>query len=281
MKNKDKIKIKLIYYLRKLLKGEMPQKKIHQILYNEVFCVCNEEFYIKRLLNTINYLLDNFCQTFTKHSIEQIYFLICNIKLNEHITNEIVRLYYENIDSSAYSLAAIIHLYIVKNVDKYNIEFAFMVSNYIMLKKGKGFLIPYDFSHSQYNDAILSLNTSSLILVFFNIEYNTNDKIPCNFKKTEIIRLIKDNENKLKSLFLVKKLYLFGSFAKGTNNESSDIDFLVILDESLINIERLEQISLLKEFLSELFKCSVDVLDFTFALKELGENEMEHIITLI
>lgn len=85
----------------------------------------------------------------------------------------------------------------------------------------------------------------------------------------------------LKLNFNISKLYLFGSFAKGTNNEDSDIDFLVILDDSLINIERLEQISLIKEYLSELFECSVDVLDFTFALRELGENEMEHIITLI
>ena len=81
--------------------------------------------------------------------------------------------------------------------------------------------------------------------------------------------------------FHIRKLYLFGSFAKGTNNENSDIDFLVILDESLINIERLNQIELIKEYLSELFECSVDVLDFTFALKELGENEIEHALTLI
>ena len=59
------------------------------------------------------------------------------------------------------------------------------------------------------------------------------------------------HQEELVNNYYIDKLYLFGSFAKGTNDENSDIDFLVILDEDLINIEKLEQISVLKEYLSE------------------------------
>lgn len=150
-----------------------------------------------------------------------------------------------------------------------------------MLKRNQSIIIPYEFLHKNYKRAIVSKNNDILSRFFLSIEYKINDVIPCKYSKDEIIKKTKQIKEELIVRFNIRKLYLFGSFAKGTNNENSDIDFLVILDEDLINIERLEQISILKEYLSELFECSVAVLDFTFALKELGENEIEHALTLI
>lgn len=270
---------KIIFYIFVLINHKIPRRKIEQITKDEIKCFTEEELRIKRLFNALNYIFNNINQTLNEEMLNALHYLLTNSLLDQEIVGKIVALYYENIDNSAYYLSALIHFFIINNID--NIEFAFTVSELVMLKKKKTLLIPRDFSHAKYRNVILNKDFSLLVRLMFEMEYICDNKIPCKYSKKEIIQKIKNAKEDLIERFNIRKLYLFGSFAKGTNNEKSDVDFLVILDESFINIERLECISLLKEYLNELFGCSVDVLDFNFALNELGENEMEHIITLI
>lgn len=67
--------------------------------------------------------------------------------LERNIVDEILRIYYKNIDVAPHSLAALLHLYITNNITKNNIEFAFLISNYVMLKKNRWFLMPYEYCH--------------------------------------------------------------------------------------------------------------------------------------
>lgn len=48
-----------------------------------------------------------------------------------------------------------------------------------------------------------------------------------NLTKDVILLELKKKEKEIKEKFFVKKLYLFGSYAKNTQNSKSDIDFLV------------------------------------------------------
>lgn len=64
-----------------------------------------------------------------------------------------MELHYKNIDVAPHSLAALLHLYITNNITKNNIEFAFLISNYIMLKKDRWFLMPYEYCHNDYKEA--------------------------------------------------------------------------------------------------------------------------------
>ncbi len=271
--------IKIVYYILALCEYKIPKEKIENITYDKIRCLTKEELFVKRLVNSFNYIFNNINQIFNEEIINTLYYLLTNTLIDKKIVKEIVRLYYKNIDNSAYYLSAVIHLFIINHIN--NIEFAFIISEYVMLKNKKALLVPRDFVHNDYKNAISNNDFSLFVKLMFEMEYIYENEKPCKYTKKEIIQKIKNAKDDLVIRLNVQKLYLFGSFAKGTNNENSDIDFLVILDEDLINIERLEQISLLKEYLSELFECTVDVLDFTFALKELGENEMEHIITLI
>lgn len=270
---------KIMFYLLFLVDRKVTKAKIDQIINDEIKCLTDEEIYIKRLSNALNYVFNNVNQIFNEENLNVVYYLLTNSLLDKEISNKIVMTYYENIDNSAYYLTTLIHTLIIDNTS--NVEFAFIVSEFIMLKKKKTLLVPRDFVHNDYKNAILSKDFSLFVKLMLEMEYICENKNPCKYTKKEIIEKIKLHKKYLVDTFHIRKLYLFGSFAKGTNNENSDIDFLVILDESLINIERLNQIELIKEYLSELFECSLDVLDFTFALKELGENEIEHALTLI
>lgn len=49
--------------------------------------------------------------------------------------------------------------------------------------------------------------------------------------KDEIIKIAKEYVIKVKTRFLLKKAYLYGSAVKGTFNENSDIDIAIFVDE--------------------------------------------------
>lgn len=115
----------------------------------------------------------------------------------------------------------------------------------------------------------------------FEIKQMDKKTNPCKLSKIKIIDKIRNLKNELIDKFNIKKLYLFGSFAKEKNNKSSDVDFLVILEESLIYAERLDRIDEIKAYLNGVLSCDVDILDFTYATSNLGVNEIENAITLI
>ena len=270
-----------IYFVKKLLNYDIKKEKIEKISDDKITCLSNEDLMIKRISNACNYLFSNINQIFNEDIINQCYFLISNSLLDKTIIKNIVSLYYQNIDNSPYTLAGLIHLFIINNIKQTEIEFAFIISNYIMIKKQKGLLIPYEYCIKKYYDIITNNDLSSLILLFFDIEKKIKVKRNCNLTKKEVCIIIQKLKNELVAKYDIKKLYLFGSYAKGTNNNYSDIDFIVIFNKDMINESRLDKIDEVKQYLINVLNCEIDILDFNYAIENLGENEMEHIITLI
>lgn len=213
--------------------------------------------------------------------LNQSYFLLTNELIDSSILDKIMELYYKNIDVAPHSLAALLHLYITNNITKNNIEFAFLISNYIMLKKDRWFLMPYEYCHNDYREAIKNNDLSSLIRIFYDIELVKKEKKPCLLSREEVIQKIKSIKEELVNNYYIEKLYLFGSFAKGNNTNKSDLDFVVIFNESLINKEKNDMIKIVKEYLKNEFDCDVDLLDFSYALDTFDKSQMEYLITLI
>lgn len=150
-----------------------------------------------------------------------------------------------------------------------------------MLKKDRWFLMPYEYCHNDYKEAIDSNDLSSLIRIFYDIELVKKEKVPCLSSRDEVIQKVKFIKKDLLSNYKIEKLYLFGSFAKGNNTEKSDLDFVVIFNKSLINKEKNDMIKNMKNYLSKEFDCDVDLLDFSYALDTFDKSQMEYLITLI
>ena len=62
--------------------------------------------------------------------------------------------------------------------------------------------------------------------------------------KTDILHILRENQHLIRSRFFVKRMGLFGSYAKGTQNPKSDIDLILEFEEGhrlgLIAMEELE-----------------------------------------
>ena len=82
--------------------------------------------------------------------------------------------------------------------------------------------------------------------------------------------IINDIRNKLMSKIQPKSIILFGSFAKGTENDDSDIDLLVVWDEqkNISNVKRrilLRKIIGITESPVDILTCSSDELNIALA----------------
>ncbi len=69
-----------------------------------------------------------------------------------------------------------------------------------------------------------------------------------------VLGQLEENRDKIRG-FGVKRLGLFGSCARGEATQASDLDFVVELEN-----ETFDAYMDLKEFLEELFHCSVDLV---------------------
>ena len=276
--NKIKEIIKLIYFITKFRNDYVIYEYVKKIYYDFDNYTANIELLIKNICDSTNYIFNNINQSFTKELLIKAYFLLSNKLIDSAVVNKLIELYYKNIDVAPHSLAALLHLFIINNVEKNNLEFAFLISNYIMLKKGRWFLMPYEYCHNDYREAVKNNDLSSLIRIFYDIESVKKDKKPCLLSKDEVIQKIKYLKEELVTKYYIEKLYLFGSFAKGNNTEKSDLDFVVILNESLINNEKNEIITNVKKYLGNEFECDVDLLDFSYALNTFDKSQMEYLI---
>lgn len=261
--------------------NKIVKERVYEIYYDKIKSLSYLESKIKNISNSYNYILNNINQPISEDLLNQSYYLMTCELLERNIIDEILRIYYKNVDCNPHALAALLHLYIVKNISKNKVDFAFLISNYIMLKKDRWFLMPYEYCHNDYKEAIRNKDLSSLIRIFYDIELLKKEKVPCLLSRDEVIQRVKNIKKKLCDIYGIEKLYLFGSFAKGNHTENSDLDFIVIFNDLLINKEKNDMIKKVKEYLKSEFNCDVDLLDFSYALNTFDKSQMEYLITLI
>ena len=72
--------------------------------------------------------------------------------------------------------------------------------------------------------------------------------------RDEILKRLEENREIIRGLG-VRRLGIFGSYARGEQKETSDMDFLVEFEEAT-----LQNYLNLKEFLEQLFGCPVDLV---------------------
>lgn len=73
----------------------------------------------------------------------------------------------------------------------------------------------------------------------------------------EILETLRSQKEFLREKFHVAQIGLFGSFARGENNELSDIGFLVVIDPATSNYREVK--NALRQYLRQTFKKEVDI----------------------
>lgn len=94
--------------------------------------------------------------------------------------------------------------------------------------------------------------------------------------KDEILNKLREIKPELYNKFYIKNLGLFGSYARGENSESSDIDILIEYDEntpfSLFTLIGAE------DFLTKLFNIKVDLVNKKSIKPDLKDNILDEVV---
>ena len=282
----NEMEIKFFYrfieFTSKLLGVDLPHERFKLLALSNYKAESKLELQVKSFAEAYLYLINNINQVLTKTIIKKTYFILTDKILEEEKCKNILEEFYKNYDETSHHLATLIHFKVLDSVEDRKIEFSFMMSNLVMMKKKNNPLIPYAFMFDSYFKSIKDKNFSKLMCIFVEIEANSKPKY--NYVKLSqelIIEEIKKCNSLLKCKYNVKKLYLYGSFAKEKITESSDLDLLVIYDKKLLNFERCKNNGNLINYLSNKLQINVDLIDFTHAMENMDINEMENIITII
>jgi predicted nucleotidyltransferase len=79
-------------------------------------------------------------------------------------------------------------------------------------------------------------------------------------ERSQVIAILNRHRPELEALGVVR-LYLFGSIARGTATEYSDVDVAVTLAPELRGLARVGALVDVESLLSELLQCHVDVVE--------------------
>lgn len=280
------IDIKLYYrfveFASRLIGFTLPHERFKRIILDDYKAESIEEKEVKAFANAYLYILNNINQSVTKEILQDSYYLLTHKQLDKEISKQILETYYMYYDENSRYVAMMIHFKILELVRVRNIEFAFMISNLIMFKKGRYPLIPYEHIYEIYKKTIEIKNKDKLIVLFSEMEVITKPyENHSNLSKEEILFKIKECKNALMKAYHIAKLYLYGSFAKEKVTPQSDLDILVIFDKEMLPLEKGMIIKNLTEYLENKINIHLDIIDFSHALENLDISEMENIITII
>ncbi|MDP2279748.1 MAG: nucleotidyltransferase family protein [Nitrospirota bacterium] len=89
------------------------------------------------------------------------------------------------------------------------------------------------------------------------------------------IEILKRYESAIKEKFHVRKIGVFGSFARGEEKEGSDIDVLIELED---RYETFDNFMDLKFFLEDLFKREVDLVTVEALRPQLKDDIMREVV---
>jgi len=91
----------------------------------------------------------------------------------------------------------------------------------------------------------------------------------------DVLQMLKEHEILIKEKFGVKRIGIFGSFARGEEKSGSDIDVLVEFDETKITFDNYMD---LKFYLEDLFKREVDLVIESSIKPRLKDNIMREVV---
>ncbi len=294
MKSNIEINNKLFYrfieFISKLNRVDLSHETFKLICLNKYTPQTEQELRVKRFANAFRFIIDNSRSDLSLEFLDTLYFILLGRKMPNKIKKSLLEKYYLIFDEHAQLKATLMHLFIMNQKMKLKQELAFLITNYILIKQDFFPIIVYPNDVKIYKDAIKigKNNPNQLYMLIVQNEHfirktHQHKMISVNEQKTkdEVISILKNETSILKTKYHLKKLYLYGSFAKETNIGTSDIDILVVLNDYIINYEKYEIIKKIKKYLTEVMAYRLDVMEFSHALTSLEIHEMTNIITII
>lgn len=267
------------FEIMRLKDSTFPKLLAKEIILNKRQALTKAERELKSISNSLIYLTSNVSSEIAVPLIKESYYLLTHKQLNKDKASKIVSKYYEYIDCDLEEL--IINLLEELNVSIHysKIQYALLLIYFLFLKKRKEVVV----ITKNMKPLILQMlkdkgKLMELLRLFKNssIENNGIKRLD----KNEVLDYFSRNRRELKLRYPIKRLYLFGSYADGMNNENSDLDLLVIFNDEVTGVESLSLKNSLTEYLKNQLKTHVDIIQFQYAMDYMDIMSLNKILTI-
>lgn len=264
-----------------------------QIVYGEIPYNTPFEEKIKNYYDAFQYLLSNRMNPLTKELLEKFFFLFNPKNIDQYVALRITSLlFYLNGNDLVDKLLAF-HVGIYQELEGIDEDERFIISwmflNYYLVRNG----IPcIQLLRIDYKDYISARNEylvgnkqqlKSIIIKiiqktkFQTIEFEESLRI---ISTDEIIAEIKKDEEMLQKKYKIKKLFLFGSFAKGLSRIDSDIDLMALFSKEASYEEKIQHIKEINMYYENKFHRYIDVSEISTYLTDDFLKEHVRIIEI-
>lgn len=271
----------LPFYIYKIFHRKIQKVRFKDVVLDKKTLNYFEEIHFKEISDSYTFLLNHVkspidCSIFIKS-----YFLLTNKRMSKRNAYQFVSIYYQFKECKLIELLSFLLEKINEIIKLRKFEYCLLLINYFFKRYKDEEIEIYPSMFQSLKNMFASKENiiASLLLLKRSAESN-EQKEKKDISKEEIMNFFHMNQIILKTKFLIKRLFLFGSFSEETYHNQSDLDLLVIFDGSITKGEKMSLNKKIKKYIEEKLKIQTDVIDFEYAITSMDFMSLNRILTI-
>lgn len=271
------------------LKFDLFHETYKKLWFDEKAATDKHEKAVQSFIKAFKYLMNHLSIGLNNELIKDSYYLLTGVKLSDKKIESILVSYYSNQEESTHVCAATIHKAIYETIKIKKVQFAMLLTNYILIRNGYSIITIFPSEIDKYKHATRNLNLDWTYLYGFIVANELHVRksdmkiksTPLVFTKETFMKGIIKHKNKLKKDYQVQSIYLYGSLSRNLNNLSSDVDMLIVMnDKQLEHFEKIQLIASCKKYLEEKIGVRIDLIEIRSAIKLFGTRGISQAIKI-
>jgi len=274
-------KYNLPFYIYKINNRRVQKVRFKDVVLDKETPISYSEVHYKEIIDTYTYLMNNINSNIDIPLFVKSYFLLTNKRISKKNAYKLVAIYYMYKNCNVVELLSFLLEEINKIIRSRKLEYSLLFINYFFKKTDDSEIEIYQ---SMFNSLRTMFSCkenilSSLLMLKRSLNYKREQRF-CNIKKQDILDFFHFNKSDIRDRFLIKRLFLFGSFSENMHHDQSDLDLLVVFDDSITSSEKIMLSKNLEKYIEEKLKIQTDVIDFEYAITSMDFMSLNKILTI-
>ncbi len=271
----------LPFYIYKIFHRKTQKVRFKEIILDKETPNSNEEIHYKEIYDCYAFLMNHSKSPIENSIFIKAYFLLTNKRMSKKNAYRLASLYYQYKECDIVELLSFLLEETNKIVKLKKMEYCLLLINYFFKRVENNEIEIYPFMFQSIKNMFTHKENLvvSLLMIKRSMrskEQNQTSKI----SKEEIMDFFHFNRRFIQTKFLIRRLFLFGSFSEQTFHNQSDLDLLVIFDDSITMNEKIMLRKEIKKFIEEKLKIQTDVIAFEYAITSMDFMSLNQILTI-
>ncbi len=278
MKNNE---YNLPFYILKTFDQKIQKVRFKDIILNKETPNSYKEMHYKEMDDCYLFLMNNLKNNLDISIFIKSYFLLTNKRMSKRNAFKLISIYYQYKDCNIIELLSFL-LEEINNFIRYKkIEYSLLLINYFFKKNedSEMEIYPSMFQSLKKMFSNKENQIASLWMLKKSLTYQ-EEKSFKEVSKEEILNFFHIHKANIIHKFLIKRLFLFGSFAENTYHNQSDLNLIVIFNDSITCGEKILLSRKLEKFIEEKLNIKADVIHFEYAITSMDFMSLNKILTI-